>query len=181
MSTKSIKHLKTDHERILLAVDVLRSMIEQVETNGIVHEDAVELLDFLQSFSCDYHEAKERDLLFPALMSQGTSSTKTALERLALDQEQTCEALREMREALSKDTAEFVDAATAYIDLVTAHIFTEDRLLFQGIEEWISSEMDESILKSFESFQPQLREDSRIRFDDILFGLGRKYALPQSA
>jgi hemerythrin-like domain-containing protein len=179
MSTKSIKHLKTEHERILLAVDVLRSMIEQVETNGIVREDAVELLDFLQSFSCDYHEAKERDLLFPALIIQGTSSTKTALEHLALDHEQTYEALREMREALSKDTAEFVDAATAYIDLVTTHIFAEDRLLFQGVEEWISSDVDERILNSFESFRPQLREDSRIRFDDIFFGLGRKYAVSQ--
>jgi hemerythrin-like domain-containing protein len=87
-----------------------------------------------------------------------------------------------LREALAKgNDADFVEAATIYIDLVTAHIFTEDHLLFQGIEKRITPEVDERLLSSFESFRPQLREDSRIRFDNILYGLRRKYALPQVA
>ncbi len=176
-----INQLKSDHQMILQALDVLREMTRRIENNGDVERnDVLELLAFFNTFAHEYHDAKEQFLLIPALADGGVSLEKGPLSDIMSDHFTIYAAIEQLRGALHRqDDTEFVELATNYCELLTTHIFNEDRFLFATIEETLTGERDAEILRAFDAFDPRLRESSQITFDTAIKALGRKYCVPQ--
>jgi hemerythrin-like domain-containing protein len=172
---KSINDLKADHHLILQGLDVLRELAEQLDTNDSVsRDDALDLLEFFRCFAHEYHDAKETFLVLPALAQGGVPDA--AFTTIASDHCHIYTAIETLRDALiRRNDTEFVDLTMYYIELLSTHIFAEDSLLFDAMERILTDETDAALLKAFEVFETNLRDNGRLRFETIVRRLGRKY------
>jgi hemerythrin-like domain-containing protein len=180
--TKCVSQLKADHQWILQALDVLREMAQQLETYGMIaRKDVLTLLEFLRKFAHEYHDAKEQILLVHAVRDARITLDQRTLDGIAADHDRhICTAVDALRAALiERNDKEFVELATTYIELMTTHIFNEDHFLFDTIEEGLTTDCDEQLIKAFDEFDVELREYSRAKFEQVVRTLGRKYCVPQ--
>jgi hemerythrin-like domain-containing protein len=73
---------------------------------------------------------------------------------------------------------EFVKLSEEYQKLLTDHIFTEDRVLFESMAKVLDEISDHRVAKEFNDFEPGLRERSKAKFLTLLRNHGRKYDSP---
>jgi hemerythrin-like domain-containing protein len=181
VAKKSINQLKAEHQRILQALDVLREMTEQIQADGTVaREDVLDLLEFFECFAHEYHDRKEHCLLLPVVAEPRGAAAEAAFVRISSDHSRMHEALDALRAAQAEGTnARFLEAADTYIELLTTHIFTEDRFIFATMEKTLSDAGDDELLKAFSSFEPNLRDYSRAKFETVVPRLAQKYSIPQ--
>lgn len=95
-------------------------------------------LDFFRNFADGCHHAKEENFLFPLMKERGVPEHGGPLGVMLAEHDQGRAYLREIREnlaAAARGSASACDAvyasAGAYIDLLRAHIFKEDTILFR--------------------------------------------------
>lgn len=95
-------------------------------------------LDFFRNFADGCHHAKEEDLLFPLMKERGVPEQGGPLGVMLAEHNEGRAYLQKIREnlpAAARGSASARDAvyasAGAYIDLLRAHIFKEDNILFR--------------------------------------------------
>jgi hemerythrin-like domain-containing protein len=181
VARKCITQLKADHQKILQGLEVLREMVEQLETNdSIARQDVFDLLEFFRCFAHEYHDAKEQFLLLPAIAGRAFSADTRTFDTIASDHCHIYTAIEKLRRALiQQNDTKFVELAAAYIELLTTHIFNEECFLFEAMERMLTEARDEQLYKAFEAFEPQLREYSALMFNRVVDALRRKYYVAQ--
>ncbi len=131
--TTPIDHLQAEHRIIEKALRALAGLCDRLERGEHIDPDAFDrMFEFLESFADRRHHQKEEKCLFVALGAQGVPRDRGPIG-VMLQEHCTGRALiAQMRRAVNAHVIEqFIDAARAYVDLLSEHIQKEDNVLFR--------------------------------------------------
>lgn len=150
--------LRNEHEGIKVALEALRQMALEVQSEWVVSNvDLEQIIDFLKVFVDRCHHGKEEDLLFPALEMVGVAKENGPIGVMLAEHSQGREYIRAMSKALAgvikgipADRRAFVAAAQGYVQLLSNHIEKENNVLFVMAERLLSPVTHERLLKGFE-------------------------------
>jgi hemerythrin-like domain-containing protein len=139
-----IKRLILEHETIMVALQILTKISDASVTAGkIVNTGHVEqLVTFFKTYAEAWHQAKEEDLLFPALEQIGISREGGPIGVTLIEHDQAREFVKELLQSLTtfiddnnKGTNDFINHARGFIQLLTQHIDKENKVLFTMAEK----------------------------------------------
>jgi hemerythrin-like domain-containing protein len=181
MQRRCTEQLKSEHQLILQALEVLRQMTKRLEASeDVKRADLLDVIRFFRIFVHEYHDAKEQWILLPALAERGLSLDKEPLRTIVSDHEQVHAAIDNLEAALDEwNQGSIVKLSFHYIDLLTTHIFNEDHLLFTTMNEALSQGQDQDLVQRFQAFEPALREYAQSQFEHVVRFLDRKYSSPE--
>jgi len=180
MSNRAIKQLSADHQLILEALDTLRVVTDRIKQHEIVElQDIALLLEFFRKFVHEYHDGKEESVLIPSLLQTGKTLHDGAVNRIIADHREIHSLVPALESALAAGSdAEFFKVSERYSQLLTDHIFNEDRVLFDAMSQGLDDVTDHRIAKEFSEFDPGLGARSKAKFESLAKTLNRKYWSP---
>src|SRR5262249_41773150 len=150
-----------EHGLIDQALSVLEHVTERVEFGHRVSRGSLRaLVDFFQTFLDASHDAKEEEVLFPALERAGFP--KRPLELMHAEHEQARRLLRTVADAASElersqeAAKRFAEAASKYAMLLREHIRKENHMLFRMADRLLTAEGDREVTAAFERHDSQL-------------------------
>jgi hemerythrin-like domain-containing protein len=134
----AIQELMDDHQVILRVCGGLRGLsLKATEGAKPNLTDLEAALDFIRTFADYCHHGKEEDLLFPAMEEAGFPRDGGPLAVMLMEHAQGREYVRTLAAALERVKAGEAPAiegvlrsASGYAELLTAHIFKEDQILY---------------------------------------------------
>jgi hemerythrin-like domain-containing protein len=135
----AIEELKTEHEAVRLALQILSKMVVEIEETGKMEkpEHLEQLLEFLTVFVDTCHHGKEEEFLFPALEAVGVSRENGPIGVMLKEHQQGRDHVAGIKRALSKHVDHNLDTVAklshhikAYTDLLDRHIEKENNVLF---------------------------------------------------
>ena len=143
---------------------VLSAMEKAVEALGIGRDIKPEFFlvaaDFIKGFADGCHHAKEEKVLFEVMVKAGVPKAGGPVGMMLLEHEQGRAFVRAMRAGVEKwqsgdnvGRTEVIKAANGYIDLLRAHIFKEDKILFPLADDAILWDAQEQIAKDFDRIE----------------------------
>lgn len=149
--------LKSEHKVILRVLSVLDRLATRFEhREGFEREALGRCVEFFRLFADACHHAKEEDLLFPVLESRGIPREGGPIGMMLYEHTVARRHTAEMGAALDAVGAgdmggegRFVDAARAYIELLTNHIYKEDNVLFNMGDQVMNAGDQESLCSKF--------------------------------
>lgn len=155
----AVDDLKSDHEAILHALDILDSISDKLGRGAeIPSSEPLALIDFLKEFADTCHHGKEEGIFFPALESAGIPRDGGPVGVMLHEHELGREYIRRMRAALGSvaDHEMFVKNATAYTNLLRNHIEKENTVLFPMGERLLKAEQLASISEQFQRHENEV-------------------------
>ncbi len=171
--------LKAEHQIILRVLAVLQHLINRSESGTFEHEPLRACVDFFRHFADACHHAKEEDLLFPALESNGIPRENGPIGMMLYEHTLARGFTKEMGDSLDAFDAgdasaqsTFSIAAKKYIELMTNHIFKEDNVLFNMGDQVLKSEDQTALCSKFcevgcRSFGGKKREEFEKIADEL--------------
>ena len=158
---KATQLLIQEHKLILRSLDILDAMGAAVEKTGTLEESDVEkILDFLRWFADAHHQAKEETILFPALRIAAASQERV-VEHMTLEHDQDRTLIEEMEKDLRlARIPEFVTKAQRLSSALRNHIYKEDQILFETVDELLSPSEDEAVFAMLSRFDTEM--DKRV-------------------
>lgn len=155
--------LRNEHEGIKVALGVLGRLADDAEAGQSLDIDDVDqIVDFLRTFADKCHHGKEEDLLFPALERAGIPREGGPIGVMLEEHVQGRKYIAAMADALPglrSDSpaarAAFADGARGYAELLTAHIFKENNVLFPMAEQYLTPNQHEELAEGFEEIEEQ--------------------------
>ena len=159
-----IDRLQTEHRIIEKALHALTGMCDRLERGERVDPDAFDrMFEFLSMFADRRHHQKEEQCLFPALGLHGVPRDRGPIG-VMLQEHCTGRALiAHMKRAanLYKDSdpkavKQFIDAARAYVDLLTEHIQKEDNVLFRLAQTLLDARSMQELQDEFDLAEAEL-------------------------
>ena len=153
--------LMSEHRVIERVLTAMEKAVEALTLGKVVKpEFFLEASDFIKGFADGCHHAKEEKVLFEAMVKAGVPKAGGPVGMMLLEHEQGRAFVRAMRAGVEKwqsgDNAgrtEVIKAANGYIDLLRAHIYKEDKILFPLADDAILWEEQEQIAKDFERIE----------------------------
>jgi len=148
------EYLKLEHRRIERLLQVVGHLCharqaEKQPTPAV----QTQLIEWISGFADGLHRHKEELLLFPALERAGIPHRQGPIGVMLLEHEQGRELLRQMQQAQQAgNTAAFVAAAAGYSELLTAHIFKEDNILYRMGDMHLSIGQQQQILAACQEY-----------------------------
>lgn len=155
---KPSEQLVSEHEAILVMLEVLERMCRKIE-QGVKVPDAHlrSIIDFFKVFADTCHHAKEEEFLFPAYQAAGIPCEGGPIGCMLAEHDEGRRAVAGMRSALdARDpdaSSRFIAFARQYIGLLTAHIRKENEILFPMGDRVLSEERQQEILGQFEGLE----------------------------
>ena len=145
-------------ERVLAALELAAGRLEQGQ--AVRPGFFLDAADFINGFADGCHHAKEEKVLFEAMVKAGIPKAGGPVGMMLQEHEQGRVFVRSMRAGVEKwqsgDNAartEVIKAANGYIDLLRAHIFKEDKILFPLANDAILWDTQVQIAKDFERIE----------------------------
>ncbi len=141
--------LREEHEGVLSGLSILEAMAQAKE---ISVRDAQGIVEFFSLFADKCHHGKEEELLFPAMEKAGIPRENGPIGQMLAEHVQGRAFIAAMRTAAqgeSLDRAAFVKAATAYVQLMRAHIDKENRVLFPMGDRLLPQTEQQRLLSAF--------------------------------
>jgi len=164
----SITLLQYDHGLIRQVIDVLGEAVKRRTAEKHL-EEMKEIVGFMDRFMDGFHHRKEENFLFASAVKAGTL-TETDRSDLVADHAEARRLVNSLHDALIvKDYGRFYMDGRKIVDHMTAHIRTEEDMVFPKIEEGLSSEEDMAISKRFEEFQAE-------KFSEDLYPITERFA-----
>jgi len=166
---KSTQFLIQEHKLILRALDVLDAMSALIEKNVTVNLDAVgKILYFMRWFADAHHQAKEDTILFPAVKNAAASQGRP-LSHMMLEHDQERSLIEEMETDLRlAKLPEFASKANRLSSTLRNHIYKEDRILFETIDNVLSPEEDDDVFLRLNAFDTEIdKRELEERLNDL--------------
>jgi hemerythrin-like domain-containing protein len=153
--------LMSEHRVIERVLTVMEKAVEALSNNGTVKPDFfLDAADFIKGFADGCHHAKEEKVLFEAMVKAGVPKAGGPVGMMLLEHEQGRAFVRAMRAGAEKwqtgDDAgrkEVTDAAAGYVDLLRAHIYKEDQILFPLADQVILPAAQLQVAVDFERIE----------------------------
>jgi hemerythrin-like domain-containing protein len=169
--------LNSEHRAIRRAVNVLRTMTEQVE-HGLTTDrhDVNALLIFLHYFGDACHQAKEESILFPALKPSEKFPLSVQPEKLLREHHEERGLIESAQLALFTDKQdEFIASARRVADLLLEHADKEEHVLFPLAEGLMTREMANEVTGKLQEADAKFGFTQRKLLMDMLDHLEDKY------
>lgn len=153
---KATAELRAEHEGVLRMLSILERVVEKIQQGlPVPMEHPGQIIEFLQVFVDSCHHGKEEDVLFPALEAAGVPHDGP-IGVMLLEHELGRGHVRAMAQALaSGDQQAFLAPASAYSDLLRAHIFKENNVLFRMADRALSEAEQEGLWERFERIEQE--------------------------
>jgi hemerythrin-like domain-containing protein len=181
---KPIEELKTEHEGILLMLDILEKMSERIEAGENVPADHLkQVLDFLQVFADKCHHGKEEGILFAAMEKAGVPKKDGPLGVMLSEHGRGRHFIADMKDLLksyekgeSGALAVFTTPALQYVNLLRSHIWKENNVLFPLAEKAVPAQELNLMGEQFERFEKdEIGQGTHEAFHEMLDRLSNIY------
>ena len=153
MSHKCTDVLVAEHKTMLRIADVLSSMAGRARDESEYNPQDVEaIVCLLREFGDGLHQAKEEDALFPIFTAICDPTQWAAVRHMLFEHQQDRALMSGMQDAISRsNAAQFAEYASRLATVLQNHIFKEDNILFDAIENRLSAEDDKRVVAGFEA------------------------------
>jgi hemerythrin-like domain-containing protein len=153
--------LRHEHDAVLKMLDASEQAAQKLEQGGQVRPEALsDLLDFFKTFADKCHHSKEEELLFPLLESKGIPREGGPVGVMLHEHDEGRALIREMAGAAAAISSgeehaslRWAGASRAYVQLLRAHIYKENNILFPMAERILSSQEQETLAERFEQLE----------------------------
>lgn len=154
-----------EHKAIQIALSILEKIGERLKKNGEAdYKDINSLLEFLKEFADKCHHGKEEGFLFPALEKAGVKNEGGPIGVMLAEHDQGRKFIKQMLDSIHADPVSksgFIEAASGYVRLLSAHIQKENTVLFPMIETRMSASEQEKLLKNFDNHEEKVIGEGR--------------------
>lgn len=158
---KCIEDLKAEHRAVLVTLDVLEKICTDLNNNAPINLNHIEqIIEFLTVFVDKCHHGKEERILFPAMEEAGIPNNGGPIGAMLLEHEEGRKYIRGMKATMGaldnthrENVQTFLENATNYKTLLTAHISKEDNILYPMAEERFSLELDLNLVEQFDTLE----------------------------
>ena len=174
--------LRDEHrtiERMLTVLQRAAAKLEQGERiDPAIFEKAV---DFIRNYADRFHHAKEEDVLFRTMEAHGFPRNGGPIGVMLMEHDEGRAHVRGMDEALKAGPEDGEDAraslihhARGFAELLSAHIYKEDNILYPMGEQLLPQAVQERMLEQFETLERgALDPDERRRYLSLVEELER--------
>ncbi len=161
---KATEVLMSEHRGIERMLAALEREVPKLEAgDGTPLPVFVQGVDFLRGFADRCHHHKEEQLLFPTLASKGVPTEGGPIAVMLGEHEQGRGYIRAMGAAIERYEAgdrgalkDLAAAARGYVELLRAHIWKEDNVLFQIANQALTTEEQQSLAEDFERVEVEV-------------------------
>ncbi len=181
---KPTEELSREHQAILEMIRILAKMAERLEAGSLVEAgDLKAAVEFIRVFADRCHHAKEEGHLFPEMERAGIPRGRGPIAVMLAEHEEGRKRVAAMAGALRgagkgnrKAMAAFAAAARGYGELLTQHIFKEDRILYPMADNTLSPDQQTSLEECFTEVEKSVvGEGQHEEFHRLLERLGSAY------
>lgn len=164
MGASPTQILKDEHRVIERVLAVLRRAATRLEAGERVDPAVFDHgIDFIRNFADRYHHAKEENALFTAMAAHGIPKEQGPIGMMLMEHDQGRAHVRGMAEALEKylagdDSARaaLAEHATGYADLLNAHIYKEDNILYPMGDRVMPAAVQTNLLEEFRHLEEKV-------------------------
>ncbi len=154
---KSTEILIVEHKLILRAISHLLTARERLEKDERPPADFfVMAIDFFQNFADAYHHFKEEYLMFGILARKKKGELDREIGMLRYEHDRCRNYIVEMKKTLAGyddndeiATVTLLENLAPYISLLKRHIYKEDYIFFQMVNDVLSEEEDQRLVERF--------------------------------
>ncbi len=157
--------LKHEHQIILMVMEAAAREIRAILPRGKITTTAnlEKIIDFCRVFVESCHNAKEEEYLLPKMRERGTREDVGLIKTIVKEHTEGHRLMQRVAEFLPlarvypipSNVAEVTANLKSYIELLRAHIDKEDHVLFPLADRLLTSEDQQTILKSFEKHEAE--------------------------
>ena len=149
LEVSGISLLKSEHQIILEAADILRALcLEIIEQKPIPFDALRDIVDFVQNYADAHHHAKEEKYLFEVMETDlGKIGSNLIRHGMLVEHDLGRLHIKELAEALDSVCVDeqsrrldLVGHGVAYVHLIKRHIEKEDALIFAYGEKHLAVE-----------------------------------------
>jgi hemerythrin-like domain-containing protein len=166
MSQNVTQVMKDEHQLILRMIALVEQKTALLERGGFsdwrFYLDAV---DFIRSYADRFHHAKEEDVLFVELVTNGMPAKNSPIEAMHMEHDQGRAYVRALEEAAhrardgeSGQAKIIAENAKGYAALLRAHIEKEDAILYPLAERVLPQEVRARMLEAYARAEQQTPE-----------------------
>ena len=153
--------LRGEHRIIERVLAVLQRAADRLEKGEQVDPAIFEqAIDFIRNFADRYHHAKEEEGLFTTMQVHGVPRNGGPIGVMLMEHEEGRAHVRGMAEALEDypvGNGVASDALTrharGYADLLQAHIYKEDNILYPIGERVLSAKAQQGLMEEFQTLE----------------------------
>ncbi len=183
MSGPATQPLMDEHRIIERMLAVLRRAAAKVEAGEQVDPSVFErAISFIRNFADGYHHAKEERALFTTMAAHGIPQQQGPIGVMLAEHEEGRAHVRGMAEALDKyakgdKSAGLVLArhARGYADLLSAHIYKEDNILYPMGERVMPESAQKTLVEDYRRLEAQvLSDEERQRYINMVSELEKE-------
>lgn len=132
-------------------------------------------VDFIRNYADRFHHAKEEDVLFEALASNGMTMENSPITAMMMEHDQGRVHVLAMETAVQEIVAgrtvnlEMLTVnALAYAELLREHISKEDGVLYPLAERVMSDSLRESVVEGYSAAEARTPADFAARYEALL-------------
>ncbi len=168
----AIETLQREHDLILEFLGQLSTAVERIVTSqGPPKEYFEKALDFCRVFADQYHHFKEEYVMFGLLAQKHDGALDGEIARHR-DQHEECRTLIQKTSQSLDGYSRKLDTAARtihrsmsdYVITLRSHIRSENEILFPMVEEALSQEEAEGLLKEFAAYEAKTGSDTYDRY-----------------
>lgn len=152
---RATENLETDHQHILLLIEVMEELVKISEPNVSHLEEVVTLI---RQFADGLHHAKEENLLFPLMEEKGFSPVQGPVAVMLAEHTQgrayvqgMAENIEHYKNGQKQHLAFIYSNMLGYTELLSNHIGKENNILFRMADNVFTQENQETMLNQFAS------------------------------
>ena len=163
MKTDITSVMVNEHQLILRMIALLEKNVALMEQGRFRNwQFFLDAVDFIRNYADRFHHAKEEDVLFVELISNGMPEKQSPIEAMHIEHDQGRAFVRAMAEAAEKALAGeagqisvIADNAAGYIALLREHIDKEDNVLYPLAERILPQEVRAPMIEAYERAEAQ--------------------------
>ena len=168
--------LVDEHRLILRMIALLERNAPRTAAGGYCNwQFYLDSVDFIRNYADRFHHAKEEDVLFEALVTNGMPRANSPVAAMLMEHDQGRAYVSAMenaaREALAGQPgreAVIAENALAYAELLLGHISKEDEILYPLAERVIPDNMREGIIAGYAAAEQKTPADFTARCEALV-------------
>ena len=132
-------------------------------------------VDFIRNYADRFHHAKEEEILFEALITNGMPRENSPIAAMLMEHDQGRKYVRGMEEAAQKalageagQEAVLAEHAISYANLLREHIAKEDDILYPLAERVIPDALRDSILAGYATAETRTAPDFSVHYEMVV-------------
>ncbi len=182
MKTNITQALVDEHRLILRMIALLEKNAPLTAAgsyrNWQLYLDGV---DFIRSYADRFHHAKEEDILFEALVTNGMPRANSPIAAMLMEHDQGRAFVKAMETAANEARAGLpgregiiAENSLAYAELLREHINKEDTILYPLAERVIPDSMRDKIVEGYATAESKAPADLAERYAAVVKGYERE-------